>query len=131
MGRTILSIVIGVILANVIILGIEAVGHVIFPLPDTLSTPEDLSAFIMSAPPQVLFFPLIAYATGAFLGALACTKVNQTKDWWPGVTVGGVVLLGVVANIGNIDHPSWFSVIAIILPLPLAYLGSTLLNKKG
>ena len=131
MGRTILSIIIGVVLANALILGIEALGHMIFPLPDDIASVEDLSAYVMSAPPQVLLFPLLAYAIGAFLGAWACTIVNQTRDWWPGVTVGGVVLLGVIANIGSVDHPLWFSILAILLPLPLAYLGSTRMKKKG
>lgn len=130
MGRIILGIVVGVILANVVIFAIEAIGHMVDPLPVNIVDMESLSAHTMANPIPALLFPLVAYALGAFAGAVATHLIFKEKDIWPGLTVGGIVTLGVLTNISQITHPMWFNVLGLLLPLPFSYLGVMFIQKR-
>lgn len=130
MGRIIIGIVVGVIIANVIIFAVEAIGHIIDPLPVNVVDMESLSAHLMANPIPALLFPLIAYPLGAFIGAIATHIIFKGADIWPGLTVGGIVTLGVLTNISQIEHPMWFEVLALLLPIPFSYLGIMLKQKR-
>lgn len=130
MGRIILGIIAGVISANVIIFIIEAIGHMIEPLPAGIVDMESLSAHLMANPIPALLFPLIAYALGAFVGAVTTHVIFKDKDIWPGLVVGAIITLGVLTNISQIAHPMWFNVLGLLLPLPFSYLGVMFIQKR-
>lgn len=132
MGRAVLSIVAGVVLAMVTIFVVEWLGHQMFPPPGDLdwSNRQAVSAYMENVPVPSLAIVLFGYALASFLGGGLAAHLMKSAEWWPSVTVGGVVLLGALMNVQLIPHPGWFKAVAIILPLPCAYIGFHLIKKR-
>ncbi len=60
MSRKILAVVFGIVVAFVLIITIEALGHTVYPVPDglDLTNPEALKAYVMDAPIAALLLVL-------------------------------------------------------------------------
>ena len=44
--------------------------------------------------------------------------------------IGALTLVGCVVNMQTIPHPTWFAVVDLLLPVPVAYLAARLLLKR-
>lgn len=123
MARNIGGVVAGVILAILVIMAVEFVGHQAFPRPALdLANTDASRAALAGAPLTALLVPLIAWFLGALVGGYAGNRVALAT--WPGWVVTGFVLLGAVANFWMIPHPSWMIAAGIALPILAGWLAS-------
>jgi len=78
MGRSILAVVAGALLAFILIYLVEAIGHVVYPIPSDLdlNNPAAISSYVKTAPIGALLFVLAAWAVGTFFGALSMYLIN-------------------------------------------------------
>ena len=117
MLRTILGIVAGVLVAFVVLMGLEMAGHAVMPPPAGLdpADPEDLRQMVasasMAAKAWVVFAWLAAVVAGGWVARRLSLKV------WAGWIIAGLILLGGVANIMMIPHPLWMQIAAVVAPL--------------
>lgn len=119
--RSFLATVVGVIVAILLIVGIETVGHRLYPPPPGLDLrdPEVLRDMVRSMPVAAIGSVLLAWVAGALAGSWAAARIAvQWRIGHAGV-VGAVVLAGAVANMLMVPHPAWMWVGAIVL-VPLA-----------
>ena len=128
MGRKILAVVAGVILAGIVVYAVEAIGHQVYPPPEGLDMKnmEAMKAYVATLPAGALLFVLLAYALGSFAGGWLAAKIARTSQIHLPLTVGGVQLLFGIINIVMIPHPTWFAIASVIVFLPAAYLGGKL-----
>ena len=126
MGRMLLAVLAGVISAWVVIMLFEFAGASVYPPPpgSDLSDPEQLRAYIASAPAAAMAFVLAGWAAGAFLGGWVAAKLSHLHRLGAALAVGAVVLAGVVINALMVPHPPWFTVLGLLLPLPAAWLAA-------
>lgn len=128
MFRNVAAAVVGLVIAFVLIMAIEKVGHVIYPPPPDLdfSDPEAIRPYIATMPMLALLFPMFAWMIGTFSGSLVACFIGTARPLGFAVVVGGLVVAGTVANLIVIPHPLWFSVVSLIGIVASAWLAMRL-----
>lgn len=116
MTRKILAVVFGVVVAVVLIIAIEALGHTVYPVPDglDLTIPEVLKAYMIDAPIAALLLVLGAWLVAALVGGLSACFIAKESPLVYSAIIGGLVLMGTVINLISIPHPLWFSITSVV-----------------
>lgn len=120
MIRQIVAGVAGLAAGVLVVSGIEAIGHAVYPPPPGLdfANPDAVRAAMQRMPPGALLFVVAAWLAGAFLGAWVATRLAHGIRI-PGLVVGGLLLAATLANLFLIPHPVWMAV-AGVAGVPLA-----------
>lgn len=121
MGRGILAIVVGCVLSVLVVAGVDALAHQIYPPPVgvDLRDPAAMRAIIAEMPVGAFVIIVSGWILAAGLGAGLATRLSRTSKTWPGWAVGGVTLAATGINLFTIAHPVWV-VIAALIGIPLA-----------
>ena len=116
MGRSLLGVLTGAVVAVVVIMIVEGIGMWLYPLPAGVdpTDPAALAAAIPSLPLGAFLFVLASWVLGAGIGGIAALRVARGPGRWPGLAVGCLVLLGAAYNIMVIPHPTWFVGAAVV-----------------
>ncbi|MGH8084653.1 MAG: hypothetical protein ACREPV_05195 [Lysobacter sp.] len=132
MGRTILAVVVGVVVAWLVIVASQLAGAAAYPPPPGLDVtdPQQLAAFIQAAPVMAMAFVLGGWVLGALLGGWTAARISRRHPCIAALLVGTVVLAGVIANTMMIPHPQWMTLAGVLLPLPAAWLGARLARRN-
>jgi len=78
--------------------------------------------------PDLAFFILLSgYALGAFFGGLVATLISKSK-FLPALIIGGFLTLASIVNAFMIPQPFWVSLSAILVMLPMAWLGANMVR---
>lgn len=133
MGRKILAVVAGVILAGLVVYVVEAIGHRVYPPPEGLNMKDmdAMKAYVATLSTGALLFVLAAYILGSFSGGWLAAKIARASQIPLALTVGGVQLLFGIMNLVMIPHPTWFAIASVLAFLPAAYLGGKLGTKAA
>lgn len=116
--RNLLAVILGVMVASVAVMGVESLGHSVYPPPPGISADdpravEVYASYIKTAPFLALVFPLLAWATGAFVGgAVAAYAAAGRRTCRFGTIVGLVFLIMGAMMMWMIPHPWWFMLAA-------------------
>lgn len=124
MQRKISAVVLGVVVAVVLIIAIEALGHSAYPVPQGLdiSNSEAMQAYVMGLPIGALLFVMGAWLVATLAGGLlACFIARETPLVYAAI-VGGLVLLGTVINLMSVPHPPWFSITSVLAIIAMIFL---------
>lgn len=134
MGRTILGMLVGVVVAVAVIMAVEAMGHRYYPPPPGLDPTDPaneaaFAAFVAAMPFAGKLIVLVAWMLGTFIGALAAAKVarHQTAA---ALLVALVVISGVIGMIVKVPHPTWLSVAGLLLPIPVALAAVRMVYRR-
>ena len=128
MIRKILAVVLGIVVAVVLIIAIEALGHTVYPMPDglDLTNPEVLKAYVMDAPIAALLLVLGAWLVAALVGGLLACFIAKESPLVYSAIIGGLVLIGTVINFISIPHPLWFSITSVLAIIATIFVTSRL-----
>jgi hypothetical protein len=131
--RNLLSIFAGLVVGSIVNMGIISLGGSIIPPPEgaDVLTMEGLKASIHLFQPKHFLMPFLAHALGTFFGAILTTVIAASYKKHFAMAIGGLFLLGGVANIYMLPSPLWFSLLDLIVAyLPMAFLAWLLVGKK-
>lgn len=132
MGRTILAVLAGLVVAWITITLCEFGGVMLYPPPagTNLADPDALAAHIAGAPPTAMALVLLGWIAGAFDGGLIAALISRRHKRGAALSIGVLVVLGVIANSLMIPHPLWMTVAGLLLPIPAAWLASRLMGGR-
>ena len=116
MFRNVLAVVLGVVLAFVLIMIVERLGHAVYPPPTGIdfTDPGAVSEYVNSVPAGALLLVLTAWLTGALCGGLLACFIAKNRPAVYASIVGGLVLLGTIINLYMIRHPTWFVGLSLV-----------------
>ena len=118
----------------VVIMGIEYLGHTVYPPPPGLDpmVTQDLSAIMAAQPLAALAFVVLAWVAGAFAGGWVAARISRSHPRAAAVIVALMVMAGVVAMIVQLpDHPRWMAALGLLLPVPAALLAAKLARPRS
>jgi len=126
MIRKIAAVVLGVVLAFVLIIAVESLGHSVYPPPADLDFTDQaaMRAYVDTLPLGALLFVMAAWLAGTFGGGLLAILVAGESPFVNAAIIGGLVLLGTVINLVSIPHPTWFSITSVVAIVATALLTS-------
>jgi len=125
MGRTILGILAGVVVAWLAMTVCEFASLFLHRPPAGLDMrdPQALAAHIAAAPGPAMLVVVAGWALAAFAGGWVAARIARHRAV-AALVVGALVLAGVVANSAMVPHPSWMTIAGVVLPIPLAWLAA-------
>lgn len=129
MGRKILAIIVGCIVAGAIItIGQMLMATMWSPPPTAVrGDPEILRAYMQQLPTQAFVVLLLTYAVAAFGAGFIVTKIGRRVS--PGTTLPLIIgtllfLSGIVNFFYTVPyHPLWVSLLGLALFYPMTLLG--------
>ncbi len=115
--RVLLAVVVGFVVGSIVNMALIAVsGHVTPPPAGAdVTTMEGLKTSLHLFEPRHFLFPFLAHALGTLLGALAACWLAPGKSPKPAYIVGGLFLLGRIANTFMLPAPAWFIAVDLLL----------------
>jgi hypothetical protein len=127
MGRVILGIIAGVVIAVALVFAVELIVNVIAPPPADfdMSDPVDVRERVGSLPMLAFALVLLGWVLGTALGSWAAVRIGQRPVVWPGLIVGAVIFVGTIYNIMTIPHPIWFVAISLLAIPLVSWLGAS------
>ncbi|MDO9075243.1 MAG: hypothetical protein Q7U73_18460 [Rubrivivax sp.] len=129
-----LAVVVGFVLGSVVNMALISVSGKVIPPPTgaDITTMEGLKASLHLFEPRHFIFPFLAHALGTLVGALIACWLAPGKSPLPAYIVGGLFLLGGIANAVMLPAPSWFIAADLVLAyVPAAWLGQTLARRMS
>lgn len=127
--RVLLSVLVGVVIGSAVNMGLIMIsGKVIPPPPGAdVTTMEGLKASLHLFEAKHFVFPFLAHALGTLVGAFVATLLTPGRSVVPAYIVGGLFLLGGIANVFMLPAPAWFDAIDLLLAYaPAAWVGQAL-----
>lgn len=132
MLRNVLAVLAAFFVGGLCVFAVEMIGHRVYPLPEGVD-PNDMKQiadYIKTAPPGSILFVLLAQSTGSFVGGVVTGLISRVNKTTTAIFYGVLGLIMAGLNLALIPHPLWFAVLSILLPIPLAILGSRLASKS-
>ena len=116
MGRNIAAGVVGVVIAFTLVLVVEKIGHMVYPVPDGLdfTDAEAMSAYVATLPVGALLFVGAAWMIGAAGGTCAACAIGTASPLRFAIVIGGLVFIAACYNLFIIPHPIWFSIVGLV-----------------
>jgi hypothetical protein len=132
MGRTILGILAGVVVAWLAISLCEFASLYLHrPAPGVdLRDPQALAAHIASAPLQAMLLVVAGWMVAAFGAGWLAARIARHRTA-AALVIGVLVVLGVIGNNLLIPHPLWMTIVGIAMPLPLAWLAARVATPRA
>jgi hypothetical protein len=110
--RTIIATGVGVIVAVLVIMAIEAIGHRLAPFPPQV---DPMHPDMAKVPIVSMLAVVIAWFLGTLIGGAAGNRLAHCQ--WPGRIIAGLVIIGALYQFTVIQHPVWVLVVGIAAPL--------------
>jgi hypothetical protein len=125
-GRSILAVIGGVVVASVIIAAFETLGGTVFPLPGGVDAadPAAVRAVAPDIPAGAFGFVVAGWAAGSLGGAWVAARLAARAPLVHGMVVAVLLLIGGVINMLLIPHPLWVWAGGIAAFLGGSYVGA-------
>ncbi len=128
--KGLVAVVVGLFLAMLVIGGVEAIGHAIFPPPDglDLARAEDQARIMEAMPFGAKLSVVIAWFLGSLAGAAAAIAIARRvlPAWIVGVAIGALGLW----TTQMFPHPDWMLASAVVLPLVAVLVAKRLMLRR-
>jgi hypothetical protein len=106
-----LATLIGIVGASMTMMGIESLGHAWYPINVVVGI-KDLSEI----PSGLYVTILVAHAVGLIVG-LILAKLIDRETPYPIYIIAGFLFFGSVTNLFMIPHPTWFTILDLLIML--------------
>ncbi|MDX1984226.1 MAG: hypothetical protein SFV51_28380 [Bryobacteraceae bacterium] len=126
MLRTVLASLAGILAGGLVVGVVETAGHMIFPPPAgvDVSNTESLAALMSQIPVGAKLLVVLAWALGSLAAGWVAAKISRGAPLLPALIAGAGLLAGGAYTLFTIPHPLWMMAAGLLLPLPMAWLGS-------
>ncbi len=128
-----LAVVAGFVVGSAVNMGLIVAGSGVVapPAGADVTTTEGLRASMHLFGPRHYVFPFLAHALGTLVGAAVATWLTPGRTAGPAYVVGGLFLLGGIANAVMLPAPAAFIALDLLLAyLPAAWLGHRLVARR-
>jgi len=128
--RSLLAVVAGLVVAMLVIAGVEAVGHALFPPPPhlDLARTADQERLMEALPIQAKLAVVAAWFLGSLAGAATAIAIARRvlPAWIVAVVIAGLGLW----TTQMFPHPDWMLASAVVLPLVAVLVAKRLMLRR-
>ena len=132
MFRSFLAGFIGLLVASLVVMGVESINSVLFPFPPGIDMNDRaaIAAFVKTLPPAAFVAVFFAWALGAFTGTWLAKKLTPGTSKRPAITVAVLFFLFCAFNMAMIPSPVAF-IVASVITTPLASVAALKLHARS
>lgn len=130
--RNILASFGGLASAILIFMLFEFTSSAVYPTPPGFdyNDPEAMQKYVEALPLGALMLVLAGYITGSFVCGFVLAKIARNEKKILPLIAGTILTLAGFANVMNIKHSLWFSVLVLVVFIPFVLLGYKLVRKS-
>lgn len=116
MIRKIIALVAGILLTGFAVGLTQQLGHYLYPLPEGANPedPEAIKKYIETAPFMAIFFVIISYSVGAFVGGFSSTIIANDGKKIYAIIIGILFLFVSIYMMTVIPSPIWFWILGLL-----------------
>ncbi len=132
--RVLMAVVVGFVAGSLVNMALITVSGKVIPPPAgaDITTMEGLKASLHLFEARHFIFPFLAHALGTLVGAVVACSLTPGRSPTPAYIVGGLFLLGGIANTFMLPAPAWFIATDLLLAYaPAAWLGQALAKRMS
>jgi hypothetical protein len=132
MGRRILAVLGGILVAMAVISLCEWIVGKVYPAPSLadFDNAHVLSRLVNQMPRGTYFLLLVGYAIGSFAGGLAATIIGGREEIILSVATGVVLMVAGIINLFQLPSPLWFMISSLLIYVPVSVLGFVVGMKR-
>lgn len=133
MIRKIVAVVAGAVIAVVLVMLIQKLGHSLYPPPEGLdpADQEFMQEYIANLPWGPLAFVIGSYFVATLVGGWTAAAIAGEQPLLFSGIVAAFVLAGAIAAVSMFPHPTWFTVTALAGIVLAALLAAGLASNAG
>lgn len=130
--RSFLGLLLGILVAAAVIAGGTYAYQHLYRLPSGADfyTVSNLADYAVSAPREALACLIVGCALAGLLGGGVAAKVSNANRSAPAIAVGALVMAAVIALAASVPFPAWVTVVALLLPIPMALCATRLATPR-
>jgi hypothetical protein len=130
--KNVLAVICGVVAAMVIFFLFEYISHSAHPFPKNLDMKNSvaMNEYLSSIPFYVFVVVLAGYAVGSFVAGFIIGKMSGSPNRALPLIAGILFTVGAIINLVSIPHPIWFSVVNLLIYIPLVLAGHSTAMKN-
>ena len=131
--KNVLAVVVGVVVGSIANMIVVMIGPVIIPPPDgvDVTNVESIKASMHLFEFRHFIFPWVAHALGTLVGAYLAALIAASCRMAVAMVVGGLFLIGGIANVIMIGGPVLFNVVDLVgAYIPMAWIGARLSGRS-
>lgn len=131
--QKVLPVILGVLAGFLIVMIGDLIAMILHPPPENFDSTnkEQLAEMVKNIPNGIWFIFLTSWTLSSFTGGLVTSYFGKEK--WKSLCLitGGILLIGNIANMFMIPHPIWLMVITLVIYIPAAYFGGSLIKNNN
>lgn len=133
MLRTVLGVLAGLVVAMLLIFGLEFIGMAMFPPPPgmVLQNETDLARLVAESSTGKKAWVVFGWAFASFAGGWLAAWIGHHHRRIAALAVAVFIVAGTLMNAMVIPHPVWMNVLGVLLPVPMALLGAKLATPRN
>ena len=131
--KNVLAVIVGVVVGSIANMLLVTIGPYVIPPPDAV----DVTDVKSNKSSMHLFefrhfiFPFLAHALGTLVGAWLAALIAASCRMAVAMVVGGLFLIGGIANVIMIGGPVLFNVVDLVCAyVPMAWIGARLAGRS-
>ena len=128
--RGLVAVVAGLVVAMLVIGGVEAIGHAIFPPPPDLdlARAEDQARMMDAIPFAAKLTVVLAWFLGSLAGA--CSAIAIARRVLPAWIVAVIIACLGLWTTQLFPHPDWMLASAVVLPLVAVLVAKRMMLRR-
>lgn len=131
--RNVLAVIAGLVVGNVVNMGIIAISGSIIPPPESadVATMDGLKASMHLFEPRHFIFPFLAHALGTLTGAIIAGLLAATHKMKFSLSIGLFFMIGGIIMVSMLPSPLWFTILDLVgAYIPMGLLGGKIVSGR-
>ena len=131
--KNVLAVIVGGVVGSIANMIVVMIGPAIIPPPDgvDVTNVESIKASMHLFEFRHFIFPWVAHALGTLVGAYLAALIAASCRMAVAMVVGGLFLIGGIANVIMIGGPVLFNVVDLVgAYIPMAWIGARLSGRS-
>lgn len=131
--RNVLAVIAGLVVGNVVNMGIIAISGSIIPPPESadVATMDGLKASMHLFEPRHFIFPFLAHALGTLAGAIIAGLLAASHKMKFSLSIGLFFMIGGIIMVSMLPSPLWFTILDLVgAYIPMGLLGGKIVSGR-
>ncbi len=131
--KNVLAVIVGVVVGSIANMLLVTIGPYVIPPPDAVDVTDvkSIKSSMHLFEFRHFIFPFLAHALGTLVGAWLAALIAASCRMAVAMVVGGLFLIGGIANVIMIGGPVLFNVVDLVgAYMPMAWIGARLSGRS-
>ena len=131
MARNAIGVIVGLVVAFLVVAGIQSINYILYPIPDNIDQTDvdAMKTYVSTLPSLAFIVVIISHFLGATVAGFVGSKIADSHQRKISIGLGVFLLSMGMINMFSIPHPVWFVILDFIVYIPGALFGYAIYKR--